>query len=201
MVVKRKLRTAFLERRELHSPLKKKEKDALILKRLGSFDEFKRAKEFFTYLSHKGEVATDAIVAKFINKKKIVVPRISGKLLHLHELHEKAEFVKGRFGIREPKNCARKAKRGTVDVALIPGIAFDETGHRIGFGGGYFDRFLKKLRCTTIGLAYEFQIIEKVPTHKYDVPVDYIVTEDRIINCRKMRHPELVSVSRIQMLK
>lgn len=176
-----------MNRRELHCPLRKKEKDDLILKRLSDFVEFKSAKEFFTYLSHKGEVSTDAIVAKFMDKKKIVVPRISGKLLHLHELHEKAEFTKGHFGIREPKNCVRKAKWGAVDIALIPGIAFDKTGHRIGFGGGYFDRFLKKLRCTTIGLAYEFQIIEKVPTHKYDVPVDYIVTEERIIRCKILR--------------
>lgn len=153
------------------------------MRRLFRFPQFKKAKEIFTYISHNGEVGTDFLIKKIIGKKKVVVPAVRGKRMHLHELENAKDFKVGCFGIREPKNCPRKAKIDSIDIVIVPGIAFDKTGHRIGFGGGYFDRFLKKLRSTTIGLAYEFQIIDKVPAHKYDVPVDFIITEERIIKC------------------
>ncbi|MEK7171342.1 MAG: 5-formyltetrahydrofolate cyclo-ligase, partial [Patescibacteria group bacterium] len=137
--------------------------------------------------NHQGEVATDILIKKYFGKKHIVVPRIKARRICLYELHNPHEFENGKFGIREPKICILKRKFDEIDVALVPGIAFDETGHRIGFGGGYFDRFLKKIHCTTIGLAYEFQIIEKAPVEQYDVAVDYIVTEKRIINCKKSK--------------
>lgn len=182
---KRELRKKFIKLREDQSSLKKYRKDKKILQHLVSFKPFLLAKEFFTYVNYQGEVATDILIKKYFGKKTIIVPRIKAKRICLYELHDPHEFEKGKFGIREPKICMLKRKFDEIDVALIPGIAFDGTGHRIGFGGGYFDRFLKKVHCTTIGLAYEFQIIEKVPAEKYDAAVDYIVTEKRIIKCRK----------------
>lgn len=186
--MKRELRKKFIRLREEQLPLEKYKKDKKILQRLAKFSPFLLAKEFFTYINHKGEVATDILIKKYFGKKHIIVPRIKAKRICLYELHNPHEFENGAFGVREPKICILKRKFDEIDVALIPGIAFDKTGHRIGFGGGYFDRFLKKIHCTTIGLAYEFQIIEKVPAEKYDVAVDYIVTEKRIIKCRKALH-------------
>lgn len=149
---------------------------------------FAKAKEFFTYLSHRGEVSTDVILKKFFGKKKIIVPKLKSRGICLYELHDPNQFTKGKFGIREPAVCMPKTAWHEINIALIPGIAFDCSGHRIGFGGGHFDRFLKKLDSTTIGLAYEFQIIDKVPTHAYDVPVDFIITEKRIIKCRLFKN-------------
>lgn len=183
--MKRELRKKFIRLRGEQLPLEKYKKDKKILQRLARFRQFSLAKEFFTYIDHRGEVATDILIKKYFGKKTIVVPRIKAKRICLYELHNPHEFESGKFGIREPKVCMLKRKFDEIDIALIPGIAFDKTGHRIGFGGGYFDRFLKKIHCTTIGLAYEFQIIDKVPAEKYDVAVDYIVTEKRIIKCRK----------------
>ena len=77
----------------------------------------------------------------------------------------------------------RKLDLRDISLVIIPGIAFDLKGHRIGFGLGYYDRLLKKTNCPKVGLAYEFQIIENVPgIEPNDVPVDIIVTEKRIIN-------------------
>lgn len=151
--------------------------------RLVRFASFKEAREFFMYLSHRGEVSTDPLLEKFFEKKKIIVPKIELQRICLFELQHPSKFRKGKFSIREPLFCLPKRAWHEIDVAIVPGVAFDESGHRIGFGGGYFDRFLKKLDCTTIGLAYELQIIDKVPTHPYDVPVDFIITEKRIIHC------------------
>ena len=183
-VEKEKIRWHLLRLREAQSVMAKNEKDKKILRRLGAFLPFKNAYEFFTYLSHRGEVSTDPLLKKYLGKKKIIVPKIDGEEICLYELKNATRFEKGKFGIREPKFCLPLGEVKKISVALIPGIAFDLTGHRIGYGGGYFDRFLKKVHCTTIALAYEFQIIDKVPAHKYDVPVDYIITEKRIIYCK-----------------
>lgn len=148
---------------------------------------FHHARTVFTYVSLSSEVSTDLLIKKFFGEKKIVVPIVSGREIHLKELKDGTLFRKGKFGIREPKKSLPYKKISEIDVALIPGIAFDESGRRIGFGGGYFDRLLAKLHCTTIGLAYEFQIVDKAPARSYDVPVDYIITEKRIIRCKQLR--------------
>lgn len=184
---KSQIRVRFLKRRERLSSRVKSVKDKKIIDRLIKFPLFRASSEFFTYLSHRGEVSTDMLIEKFFGKKKIVVPKIKAYAICLYELHHPKEFKRGKFGIREPKFCLPKRVWSEINVALIPAVAFDHSGHRIGFGGGYFDRLLKKLHCTTIGLAYEFQIIDKVPVHSYDLPVDYIVTEKRIIRCQQFR--------------
>jgi len=75
-----------------------------------------------------------------------------------------------------------------IDLVIVPGVVFDKSGHRIGYGHGYYDRFLDNLEkinknAVKVGLAYDFQIADKVPIEKHDVPVDKIVTEKRIIRC------------------
>lgn len=178
---KSKLRSELLIRRNSQTVSDKEKKDRAIFERLVNLPQFKASSEFFTYLSHGGEVSTDELIVRFFGKKKIVVPKISGDEICLYELHEATQFEKGRFGIREPKVCLPKKEIEHIDLMIIPGIAFDLSGYRIGFGGGYFDKLLAKVHCNTIGLAYEFQIIDKVPTHSYDVPVSLIVTEKRVI--------------------
>lgn len=162
-------------------------RDKAVFDRLIDLPQFKASKEFFVYLSHIGEVSTDELIIKFFDKKKIVVPKISGDEICLYELKDATQFEKGRFGIREPKICLPKKEIEHIDLMIIPGIAFDKSGHRIGFGGGYFDKLLSKVHCNTIGLAYEFQIIDKVPAHSYDVPVNFIVTEKRVIQAEPQR--------------
>ncbi len=179
----------MLALREGQTPEEKKQKDQAIFERLAVMPAFEGAREFFTYLSHKGEVSTDLLLAQFLGKKVVVVPKIESEAICLYQLTSAQELASGIYGIREPVHCLPKSEWDSIDVAIIPGVAFDETGHRIGFGGGYFDRFLKKLHCTTIGLAYELQMIDKVPTHSYDVPVDFIVTEKRLISCREFHSP------------
>lgn len=185
LVTKPDVRKEFLRLREAQPAAQKKKNDAKIIRTLMNMPVFCDVQEFFTYLAHRGEVSTDALIEHFLEKKKIIVPKIEKGKMRLVQLHD-ARFSQGTFGIREPDTFVLRDELTHIDVALIPGIAFDERGHRIGFGGGYFDRLLKKMRCTTIGLAYEFQIIDKVPTHRYDVPVDFIVTEKRIIQCNKV---------------
>lgn len=187
-VPKTLIRKRILAQRELQKPAAKAKKDKKILQRTMRFLPFRNAKTVFTYLAHRGEVCTDELIKKYLRgkegRKKIIVPKMHRGRIQLHEL-KNTDFVKGKFGVREPVGAIPVQRYKSIGLALVPGIAFDLSGHRIGFGGGHFDRLLKKMRCIKIGLAYEFQIIDKVPTHKYDIPVDYVITEKRVIKCSK----------------
>jgi 5-formyltetrahydrofolate cyclo-ligase len=117
-------------------------------------------------------------------KKNIVVP-ISNKkdnTLTLSHLKSWEELSLGSYGILEPRTeKIRKTNVEDIDLIIVPGVAFDEKGNRLGHGKGFYDRLLKKTKATVIGLAFEFQILENIPTDKNDVPVDMIITEKRII--------------------
>jgi 5-formyltetrahydrofolate cyclo-ligase len=98
-------------------------------------------------------------------------------------------LVSGHMGIPEPRD-ARLLDAAMVDVAFVPGLAFDVCGGRIGYGGGVYDRLLPKLRASTlrIALAYDFQVMKEVlPQEEHDLPMDYIVTEKQWIDCRLAR--------------
>lgn len=171
--------------RQSQSLALKNKKDKRIFEQLFELPFFVKSKEVFTYLSFDNEPNTDIVINKFVHNRRILVPVMGKDEIFAVELPENAKFKKGKFGIREPINYKKNNKLKKIEIALIPGIAFDESGNRIGFGGGYFDKFLKKVHCTTIALAYEFQIIDKVPADEYDIAVDWIVTEKRVIKCAK----------------
>ncbi|HEY8899777.1 MAG TPA: 5-formyltetrahydrofolate cyclo-ligase [Chthoniobacterales bacterium] len=109
------------------------------------------------------------------------LPRIEDGRLRFHRITSLAELVPGAFGAREPiADAATLAKPGEADVVLVPGLAFDRDGGRLGRGGGFYDRFLADpaVRARRVAVAFADQIVERVPTEAHDVHVDAIVTED-----------------------
>lgn len=91
----------------------------------------------------------------------------------------------GRFGLYEPDSSSiHLADPSSIDLVVVPGIAFDSSGNRIGFGGGYYDRFLRDLSALKIGIAYQCQVIEQIVPGPTDVPIDLVVTEERVYNCK-----------------
>lgn len=119
--------------------------------------------------------------------KRVIVPitdRANKRLVFSELKAPNRELEKGAFGILEPKVEFRKpVPLEEADVVLVPGVAWDRRGYRIGYGAGYYDRSINSLQkhTTKIGLAYEFQIVPSIPTIRYDRRVDDIVTEGRII--------------------
>lgn len=148
------------------------------------------ASHIMVYLDFKHEVKTDAIINYCLSQdKKIYIP------ICIPETHEISisritslqELEAGHFDIREPKlQHIRLSDAGLIDLVLVPGIAFDNRGNRTGFGAGYYDRFMSRLKPGAVkaALAYSFQLVERVPSDIYDIPVDYIVTEKGTINCK-----------------
>lgn len=187
-MLKHKFRKEILEKRLAHqSSGKKKIKDKKIQNHLETLEEFQKAKKILFYAPTHGEVDTFATIKKWIAKKNIYMPCVNKKnhKLHIHKIESVKNLEKGTFGILEPKKYCEKILPKMLDLAIIPGIAFDRRGHRIGFGMGFYDKLLKETKCKKIGLAYEFQIIKNVPGEPHDIPVDIIITEKRILNTQQ----------------
>jgi 5-formyltetrahydrofolate cyclo-ligase len=168
------------------------ELDALssrIFTKLVELPEIQKAQTVSTYLHTGSEVRTRKIVDWLLSKGKRVVVPISdrpNKRLLFSELRDpEKELAPATYGILEPKlEFRRPIPLEQADVILVPGVAWDRRGYRIGYGAGYYDRSINSLLASVlkIGLAYEFQLVERIPTSRYDRRVDEILTELRVID-------------------
>ncbi len=159
-----------------------------IERRLFEFANFLESRIVLLYVGGSNEVATDAILKRTQQYGKLLVlpafetdrPRM--QLMKVDDLRQ--DLVKGPRGVAEPnpKRCKR-VPIDRVDIALIPGIAFDEKGGRVGTGRGYYDRLIPNLPITTrkVALAFEEQMVPQVPMEPHDKYVDIIITDQRII--------------------
>jgi 5-formyltetrahydrofolate cyclo-ligase len=118
---------------------------------------------------------------------KISVPLIKNNEFLVSEIKYFNELEKGSYNVLEPKKeFVRLIDPKQIEIVIIPGIVFDLKGYRIGYGKGYYDIFLKKIKNLKIGLAFDFQIINKIPIEDFDVKLDLIITEKRIIKNKKL---------------
>jgi 5-formyltetrahydrofolate cyclo-ligase len=161
-------------------------KSGEIVTRLIRIEEIRKASTLMLYLNFGSEVVTDDLIRwGWEEGKRIAVPlcRPEGRLLTPCLIESFAELEEGHYGIREPKaDRLRVVPPGEIDAVLVPAVAFDRRGYRVGYGGGYYDRFLPKAsRAAKIGAAFACQIVPEVPTDRYDVQVDRITTEDELI--------------------
>jgi len=114
--------------------------------------------------------------------KRVGLPRVVGDALHLHEVGADDVLEEGAFGVLEPPEAAARIDPAEVDVVLVPGLAFDARGHRIGYGRGFYDRLLPQLtRAFRVGLAYDFQLVPELPEDPHDVPVHCLITDARTL--------------------
>jgi 5-formyltetrahydrofolate cyclo-ligase len=151
--------------------------------------EYKRAGTVLWYVSHGDELPTrDAIRRELDRGREVLVPYVDGPGLRLWRLRALEELRPGAFGILEPPPAlrgaaAREAAPERIDLVVVPGVAFDPLGRRIGSGQGFYDRLLARLRadCVRAGLCYEAQVVDRVPAEPHDQPMDLVVTERRVI--------------------
>ncbi len=171
----------------------KASKSLMIENNLLKIDEFNRATTYFVYASFRSEVNTLGIIDKLLGeKKRLTVPITHTKIKKIDaiEIFNRSEdLVPGYCDIPEPKERLwqdRKVAPEDIDIIILPGSVFDERCGRFGYGGGYYDRFLERVpKATRIGLAYEMQMIKRAPLQDHDELLDYIVTEKRIITCKR----------------
>ena len=181
MLTKKAIRGEIAESRKVHSAHEVSEKSERIAERLFSLKEYRDAKRILTYVEMPAEVRTRNIITQaWKDGKEVAVPKCVGRDLVFYRLTDFSQLRKGFFGIDEP------AAGETVDwpdaLVLMPGVAFDRDLHRIGYGGGFYDRFLsdrKELFC--IGLAFSFQFREAVPWEETDISPEILITEEEIL--------------------
>ena len=177
---------------------KEKDKDFIkhnsdiITDKLLNLDCIKNAKNIMLYLDFNNEVSTDSLIKKLLNLGKIVSSPITlkeeRKLIPSQITDLKNGFQYGAYNIREPKpECSPAINIKDLDVVIVPAVAYDKNCYRLGYGGGFYDRFLENLRkdAVTIGIAFDLQIFDEVPKEAHDAQLDYIVTESRILTPNK----------------
>lgn len=149
--------------------------DALCQKFLES-DAYRRASTLYGYLPYNQEVRTWPILERAIaDGKRVAVPKVYGDEMKFIYLEDLTQVEKGYSGIPEPIADGPVAEDKTA-LVLMPGLAFDPQGHRIGYGGGFYDKFLsREPEHPTLALCYEFQMVEKLETEQFDIPVDEVI--------------------------
>jgi 5-formyltetrahydrofolate cyclo-ligase len=190
--MKQTLKQEILDKRKKLDQKSIEDKNKKIKNRIYSILEFKKSKNILFYVSLKNEVNTYELIKELLNEKEktVLVPYVlrNNPIMQVSELHNFEELEPKSFDILEPKdNSIREFNPGKIDLVIVPGVVFDLTGHRIGYGYAYYDRFLKTLKQKPIkiGLAYDFQIVDKIPEEQHDIPMDIILTEERAIECNQ----------------
>ena len=168
----------MLEKRNRLNPNEIEKKSKLIQEFVINSREFRPAKVVAAYSAFGYEVRTDLIIRRSsILSKKIVLPRVEEEDITFYEVSSPKSLIRGRFGIMEPMPCRRESE---IDLLVVPGIAFDKKGYRLGYGKGYYDRLLLGKRTFSIGLAYSFQLLGTLPHDSYDKRLNAIASEDGI---------------------
>lgn len=184
---KRKLRQVMLDRRRTLSTEERRDSGHLIQKAFVALPEFAKSRVVALYSSIGGEVETaEVLEAALKDRKTVIFPVVCGDHLRFIKVSDPVEMVKGAFGITEPCLTGETYLPGSADLIVIPGVAFDRAGKRIGFGKGYYDRALHHLEgCgKLIGFCYDFQLVDEIVSEPHDVAVDIIITEKRVLDLR-----------------
>lgn len=158
------------------------EKSMQIFEQLITVPEFKRADRIYTYVSMDNEIDTIMLIDYSLSlEKRVFVPRVSGKDMEFYEISDISELNPGYMGIYEPDINGREPDYSRTGFMCMPGLAFDKSHNRIGYGGGFYDRYLSvENKLYKAALAYEAQLLESIPAQDGDVRPDMIVTEENI---------------------
>ncbi len=149
--------------------------------------EFAEAKTIALYAAAHNEVDTTQVLTQALaDGKSVLLPVVCSDGLDFRQISELASLRRGTFGIMEPDNSCMVRDPGEADVIVVPGVAFDLAGRRVGYGKGYYDRVLHSLEGTgkLVGFSYELQLVADISTEPHDVTMDMIVTEKRVVRPR-----------------
>jgi 5-formyltetrahydrofolate cyclo-ligase len=181
---KMKLRRLMLDRRKALTNEECREKSALIQQRIVSLAEYMAAEVVALYSSINKEVEMDLVLKDALSSgKKVVLPVMSDGVLLFRVLTDAEGMRPGAFGILEPCECGEIIDPAQTDIIVLPGVAFDVRGHRVGYGKGCYDKALHRLEGEgkLVAACYDFQLVNGIKGEPHDIRVDMIVTEQRVV--------------------
>ncbi|MBX5477326.1 MAG: 5-formyltetrahydrofolate cyclo-ligase [Clostridia bacterium] len=197
--LREQLRRAARAYRDALAPEERERRSRAIARRVAGLPAFVAACNVLVYLDRPPEVETRPLIEIARTQgKRVAAPRTDAAagLLKPHWIAFDARgepiTVTGPFSIREPDPAvSAEAPSDALDLVVVPGLAFDRAGNRLGYGKGYYDRFLAAYpagrRPVTVALAFAGQVFDRVPAHPWDIPMDWVVTEDAAMDCRRAR--------------
>lgn len=173
--MKKELRRLVRSAKAAYSPDQLREMSRPIIDRLTSHPLYQRAGTILLYHSIPDEVCTHALISEAWQTKRVLLPTVVGDHLELHEYSPTSATHEGAFSIVESEG-ALFTDFAAIDLAIIPGMAFDSAGNRLGRGKGYYDRLLPHLTCPLIGICFPFQFLPHIPSEPHDRPVDEVIS-------------------------
>ena len=175
MISKTDLRKNIKALKRQHSSEELDAQSELIMRKLEQHPDFIKAQKIMLYSSLPDEVQTQAFIEKWRLQKRIILPTVVGDDIIPVELAANTGFAGGDFNILEPQN---ETYTGDFDLIVVPGVAFDLKGNRLGRGKGYYDRFLcQHQKVKKIGICFDFQLVDNVPVEENDIPMDEIISK------------------------
>lgn len=171
------LRSKIRQLKDQISPVRERESSISIFKEIEKLKLFKNSKTILLFWSMEHEVSTHDFIIKWSKEKRILLPVVFNAKLRLKEFTGKESMQKSkRFPVYEPEG---KVFEGVdaVDLAIIPGVAFDKNFNRLGFGKGYYDKLLPAMHAYIIGVCFDFQLFDDIPHDKFDVKMDLVIAK------------------------
>jgi len=181
LIEKFSIRKKIRERRS-HFPKESANRASLaICQKLFKLAESHQRKTIHCYWPINGEVDTRPFISKAKSVgMEVILPKtlLNGKLDHFPFISEK-KMARGRFGTYHPVGAEKYS--GPYDLVVVPAVAFDKNCNRLGYGGGYYDTFLRECQALKVGVAYDFQVVPQLPTEQHDVPVNFVISEKEVL--------------------
>jgi len=194
MMTKQQIRGEIRDKRKAMSENEWREKSHRICQTICQMPVYQQARVIYAYLAKQGEVLLDELIADAVNAgKTVAVPKVLGEEMEFFVIRDLADVEIGCMGIREPlsrQTVAETVLIGSRDPAdtesralmLLPAVAVDEQCHRVGYGGGYYDKYLEKNpELEKLAVVFEFQVYPQVPFESFDVPLERVVTEKQVL--------------------
>lgn len=154
-----------------------KRRSERLVERILGLEDYRKARTMALYWSLPGEVATHELVRRALTDKRVVLPVVTGESMHFAVVApDMSNLVEGAFGVMEPR-VGEVCPPEEIDFMLVPGMAFDREGGRLGHGKGYYDRYFELYKGVTVGVCFDFQMVDRVPCEPFDRRVDMVVSE------------------------
>ena len=153
----------------------KKELSTKIVNKIINLGIYKKSRVVALYNSLPNEVDTSSLLND--NDKVVLLPKISNNKIIFIEINDSTKYKKSNIGVLEPIG---EEYLGNIDLIIVPGVSFDKKGNRLGFGKGYYDRYLCNKDIFKIGICFEEQLLDNLPVDKFDIKMDVIITEKRV---------------------
>lgn len=184
MIEKKQLRKALKEKRNTLAPGICASSDTAIFRNICSWDIYQKANVIFCFVGTEDEINTKPILEDILKRgKRAGVPKcISKGIMEVYEIHSFNDLAPGKYGILEPVDTCKKIPPEEIDLALIPCLSCSRTGRRLGYGGGYYDRYLNHVAGTQAALCRTALMCDEIPMEEHDRTMDFVICEEGVLN-------------------